>query len=77
MTSRLSLIHICGGQGADHGAESAAVDESDLAKVQDDGAAVAQEPDHMLSERITLPSGDDASVAMDDGDASHLTGIKR
>jgi hypothetical protein len=31
----------------------------------------------MLSERITLPSGDDASVAMDDGDASHLTGIKR
>jgi hypothetical protein len=66
-----------GSQGADHSAESAAIDESNLAKVQDDGTAVAQQPSHMLPERITLASRYDASIAVNDGDASNLTGIKR
>jgi hypothetical protein len=64
------------GEGADDGAESAAVDESDLAQMQNDGAAVAQQPGYMRTQGLALAPGNDSSVAMHDGDSSNIASIK-
>jgi hypothetical protein len=64
------------GESADHSAESAAIDERDFAQVQDDGAAVVQEPGNVRTQRFTLTTGDDAPVAAHDRDASDLARIE-
>ena len=70
-------MHLAGaGEGADDGAESAAVDESDLAQMQNDGAAIAQQPCHMRAQRFALAAGNDSSVAVHDGDASNIASIE-
>src|SRR5580658_4344301 len=64
------------GEGADDGAESAAVDESDLAQMQDDGAAVAQQPGHMCTQGLALAASNDSSVTVHDGDSSNVASIE-
>ena len=67
-------VHLAGaGQSADDGAEAAAVDESDFAQVQHDGAAVAQQPGDVGAQGLALAAGNDPPVAAHDGDASDLT----
>lgn len=65
------------GEGADHGPDAAAVDEVDLAKVKNDGAAVAQKPGDMGAQRFGFAAGDDASFAAYDGDAADVAGLER
>src|ERR1700679_1692591 len=66
----------CARESADYSAEAAAVDERDFAQVQDDGAAVVQEPCNVRTQRFTLTAGDDAPVAAYDRDASDLASIE-
>jgi hypothetical protein len=65
------------GEGANDGTESAAVDESDLPEVQDDGAAIAQQPGYVCTQRLALATGNNPPIAVDDGDASDITSVER
>src|SRR5215469_12201466 len=53
-------------QGADHGSNAAAVDESDISEMQNDGATVAQQPVNMVAQRFSFSAGDNAPFASDD-----------
>jgi len=65
------------GQGAHHGSQAAAVNEHNVAEMQDDGAPVTQQPCDMSAQRLALAAGDDASLAADNGDASHFARFER
>ncbi|HLM79267.1 MAG TPA: hypothetical protein VK302_01435, partial [Terriglobales bacterium] len=51
------------GEDADHGAEAAAVNESDLAQIEDDGAAGMQQPGNMRQQGFAGLTGNNPSVA--------------
>jgi len=65
------------GQAADDRAEATAVNEPDLAQVQDDGAAVAQQPGNVRAQQFVFVAGNNPPVASYDGDASNLPSIQR
>ncbi|HEX8818274.1 MAG TPA: hypothetical protein VF753_22480 [Terriglobales bacterium] len=65
------------GEGADHGADAAGIDEGDFAEVENDGLAVAQEPGDVSAEGFGLVAADDAAGAADDGDAADVAGFER
>jgi hypothetical protein len=65
------------GQRPNNGPDAAAVDKSNVAKVQDDGAAIAQQPGNVRPQRVALAACNNPSVAAHDGDASNLASIKR
>jgi type IV secretory pathway TrbL component len=65
------------GQGSDDRAETTAVNELDVAQVQDDGAAVAQQPGNMGTQRIALAAGNNPSVASHNGDVSDPACVER
>jgi hypothetical protein len=65
------------GQTADNRSEAAAVNESYVAQVQDDGSAVAQQPGNVRTQRLARTTGNDPAVAAHDGDASDLASIER
>jgi hypothetical protein len=65
------------GEDANHGAEAGAVNESDLAQIQDDGAAAMQQPRNMCPQGFALATGNDPSVAAHYCDASNLTSVER
>jgi len=58
------------------GPQAAAVDESHLAHVQDDRAAVSQQPVDMRAQRLALGTGNNPSGAADDGNASDLASVE-
>jgi hypothetical protein len=64
------------GQGTDHRTEAAAVNEADLAHVQDDGAAVAQQPGNVRAQRFALATRNNPSVTTHDGDASDFASVE-
>jgi hypothetical protein len=64
------------GHGADYGAESAAVNESDLTQMQHDAAAVAQQPGNVRPQSLALATCNNSPVAMHDGDLSDLTSVE-
>ncbi|HYM76542.1 MAG TPA: hypothetical protein VE377_11240 [Candidatus Dormibacteraeota bacterium] len=55
----------CAGEGADHGAQAAAIDENDIAKMEHNGAAIAQDPGNVAAQRFDFVAGDQASFAAD------------
>jgi len=65
------------GEGADHGAEAAAVNENHVAEMEDDGAAVAQQPGDVSAEGFDFAAGDNASLAADDGDPAYLACLQQ
>ena len=65
------------GEDADHRAEAAAVNESDLAQIQDDGAAGMQQPGNMRQQRFARATRNNPSVAAHYCDASNLTSVER
>src|ERR1700691_1282922 len=71
-------VHLASaGESADDGTETAAVNESALAQVQDNGAAVAQEPGHMRAQRFALAACNNPTVAVHDSDASDIPSVER
>jgi hypothetical protein len=60
---------------ADHRADAAAVDESDLAQIQDDGAAGMQQPGNMRPQGFALATRNNPSVAAHYGDMSNVTRV--
>jgi hypothetical protein len=48
-----------------------------VAKVQDDSAAIAQQPGNMRTQRVALATRNNSSIAAHDGDASDLASVKR
>jgi hypothetical protein len=65
------------GQRADHRAQSAAVNESHVAQVQNDGAAVAQQPGNVRAQGLALAARNNPPIAAHDGDASDFSSVKR
>ena len=65
------------GEDADHGAEAAAVNESDLAQIEDDGGAGMQQPGNMRQQGFAGLTGNNPSVAANYGDASNLASVER
>ncbi len=63
------------GLGAPHGSQTAAVDEYHLAEMKNDRPTVAQQMSHVGAQGYDLASGNDASFAAHDGDASYLAGF--
>jgi hypothetical protein len=74
---QLSVCLTYAGQCAHYGAQPAAIDKCNFAQMQDNGAAVVQQPGNVFPQRVALLPGDDASVATDDGDTSHLASVER
>jgi len=50
------------GEAADDGAEAAAIDEFDIAQVQQQGSAVTQQPANVLAEGFVFFAGDNAPL---------------
>ncbi len=73
ITARLARA----GEGPDDRAQTAAVNKADLAQVQNDGAAVAQQPGHVSAQRLALAPRNNAPVAVNNGDTSNLTSFER
>jgi len=64
------------GQAADDCAQAAAVNESNLAQVQDDGTAIAQQPGYMRAQQLALATRNNPPVAAHDGDATDLASLQ-
>jgi hypothetical protein len=65
------------GQSADHGPETAAVDEDDFAEMKNDGAAVAQQPGDVRAQRIGFAASDQAAFAADDRNPPYIPCFER
>jgi hypothetical protein len=71
-------MHLAGtGEASNYGAEAAADNEPNLAKVQNYGAAIAQQPGDVRAQRLALATRNNPPVAAHDGDASDFAGLKR
>jgi hypothetical protein len=71
-------MHLAGtGEASNYGAEAAADNEPNLAKVQNYGAAIAQQPGDVQAQRLALATRNNPPVAAHDGDASDFAGLKR
>jgi len=73
----ISVNMASAGERANHCAETAAVDESDFAEMEKDGAAILQQVGNVSAQRFTFRASDDSSLTADDGDASNITSVER